>query len=107
MNGLQVLLIPPIAFVLYIALSAALSWIGRGLAGQNATSPEKRTIYASGEAPAQDMAVPGYRPFFQIALFFAVLHLGALMIGSTVAGTPIAAWYVVGLVVVLAALVLG
>ena len=41
-----------------------------------------------------------------IALFFAALHLGALMIGSSDL-SPSAALYVVGLAVTLLALLLG
>jgi hypothetical protein len=49
---------------------------------------------------------PGYRPYFVTALFFAVLHLGALMIASS-GLTPLAGIYVAGLIVVLIALILG
>jgi hypothetical protein len=51
-------------------------------------------------------AAPGYKPFFLVALFFAILHLGMLMLG--LAGeSPIAIGYLVGLAVALVALILG
>jgi hypothetical protein len=50
--------------------------------------------------------VPGYRPFFIIALFFAVLHLGVLMLGSS-GLAPFALLYLVGLLLALLALILG
>jgi lipopolysaccharide export LptBFGC system permease protein LptF len=51
------------------------------------------------------MAAPGYRPFLVVALFFAVLHLGVLMLGSSNL-TPIAGVYLVGLLLALLALIL-
>jgi hypothetical protein len=51
-------------------------------------------------------AAPGYAPFFRVAFFFAVLHLGVLMLGSS-GLTPIAGVYLVGLILALVALILG
>jgi hypothetical protein len=52
------------------------------------------------------MAAPGYRPFMVVALFFAVIHLGILMIGSS-GLTPLAGVYLAGLIMALLALILG
>ena len=52
------------------------------------------------------MAAPGYKPFFVIALFFAILHLGVLMLGSS-SLSPIAGIYLAGLLLTLLALILG
>ncbi|MCB8987896.1 MAG: hypothetical protein H6661_09140, partial [Ardenticatenaceae bacterium] len=52
------------------------------------------------------LGLPGYRPFFVIALFFAVLHLGVLMLGSSIP-SPISVLYLAGLILALIALVLG
>ena len=41
-------------------------------------------------------AAPGYQPFFLIALFFAILHLGVLVLGIGSLPVP-AAVYLVGL----------
>ncbi len=66
----------------------------------------KTSIYGSGEAPPTHMAAPGYAPFFVIAFFFAILHLGMLVLGS--GGLPtLAAFYLVGLILALLALILG
>ncbi|MCZ7668936.1 MAG: hypothetical protein M5U34_17940 [Chloroflexi bacterium] len=42
----------------------------------------KTSAYTGGETLPLKSGVPGYRPFFVVALFFAVLHLGVLMLGS-------------------------
>ena len=102
----ELLLAPPAAFLLYLALAAALTGLGRALAGPARPSRLKTSAYASGEPPAQDLAVPGYRRFFGIALFFAMLHLGVLALGSG-ALSALGAVYLLGLVLVLVVLMLG
>ncbi len=100
------LLIPPLAFVLYVVLVGLLSGFGRLLAGPERPNPQKSATYTGGEQLSRRVGVPGYRPFFVIALFFAVLHLGVLMIGSSTA-SPIAVLYLAGLMLALLALILG
>jgi len=101
-----ILLAPPIAFLMYVALVSILLGVGRVLAGPSETTPLKSSTYSSGEAPPGYVAAPGYRPFFKVALFFAVLHLGVLVLGSS-GLTPISGVYLVGLLLALAALILG
>ncbi len=104
---MQILLIPPIAFLAYLLLVWLLSLFGKRLAGYSAAaSPLKVSTYSSGEAPPTRLAAPGYRPFFVVALFFAVLHLGILVL-STGGFTPVIAIYLVGLLLALLALILG
>ena len=57
-------------------------------------------------APDSPSSAPGYRPFFLSALFFAILHLGVLMIGYG-GFTWMTGIYLVGLTLALLALVLG
>lgn len=97
---------PAFAFIIYLGLAAILALVGRSLAASGSEVPQKRTTYASGEAPPVLPAAPGYRPFFVIALFFAMLHLGVLVVAS---GTPttLTLLYVIGLATTLALLILG
>ena len=103
---MKFLLIPPVAFLLYVFLVGVLSGLGRMLAGPEHPTAAKRTTYTGGEEAPQQMAAPGYRPFFVIALFFAILHLGVLMLGSSTP-SPTSALYLGGLILALLALVLG
>ncbi len=104
---MNIILVPPIAFLLYIGFTGLLMLFGRLLAGTNhPTSPEKSSIYASGEAAPDVSSAPGYRQFFVVALFFAVLHLGILIAGSGTL-TPRMGVYLGGLIFVLLALILG
>lgn len=97
---------PLVAFLLYVLLVAALYAGGRLLAGPAQATPMKRSTYSSGEAPPTYLAAPGYRPYFVVALFFAILHLGVLVLGSSTM-SPIALVYLVGLMFALITLILG
>ena len=97
---------PPVAFVIFVALVALLYGGGRLLAGSSQRTRLKSSTYSSGEAPPEQVAAPGYRPFFVAALFFAVLHLGVLVLG--IGGlTTITGIYLVGLALALLALIRG
>ena len=104
---MQIILTPPIAFLIYLVLVGLLSLFGKGLTGRRgAVSALKSSTYSSGEAPPTRLAAPGYRPFFVVALFFAVLHLGVLVM-STGEASPVMIIYLIGLLVALLALILG
>jgi NADH:ubiquinone oxidoreductase subunit 3 (subunit A) len=97
---------PLIAFLIYIAVVAAASGLGGLFSAHGTDSVNKVATYASGEASDTSQAAPGYRQFFVIALFFAVLHLGVLMVGSS-GLSPAAIPYLLGLILALVALILG
>lgn len=103
---MDLILTPPIAFLIYIPLVMGLLWAGRQLAGPAAPNPEKSSGYGSGEKAPHMAAAPGYRPFFLVAFFFAILHLGMLVLGMGDLSWQHAI-YIVGLALALAALILG
>lgn len=103
---MEILLSPPLAFLIYLPLVWGIFAIGKLLAGPETASVEKSSLYSSGEIAPTGAGSPGYRPFFLIAFFFAILHLGMLVLGS--GGLSItAAIYLAGLVMALLALILG
>jgi NADH:ubiquinone oxidoreductase subunit 3 (subunit A) len=103
---MDVILTPPIAFLIYLFLAALLSGLGRLWAPHGAQSDEKASTYASGEAEPSYLAAPGYRPFFIVALFFAILHLGVLIVGSS-NFAPASIVFLIGLILALLALIAG
>ncbi len=103
---MYMLLYPPVAFLIYLVLVGILAGVGRALAVPSQPSALKASAYASGEAGTTTPAAPGYRQFFVVALFFAVLHLGMLLLGSS-GLTPVTGAYLVGLILALVALILG
>lgn len=102
----NMLLAPPIAFLVYLVVVGGLSGLGRLLAGPEKPSTLKSSLYAGGEVSPASGSAPGYRPFFTIALFFAILHLGVLVIGSG-SLTWMSGAYLAGLILALVALILG
>jgi NADH:ubiquinone oxidoreductase subunit 3 (subunit A) len=97
---------PPLAFLVYILVAVVIYLFGRILAGPGHPSKAKSSLYSSGEEAPISTAVPGYQPFFLVAIFFAMLHLGVLMLG-TGTPSPILVIYVGGLMLALLALILG
>ena len=101
----NILFAPLIVFFIYFAVVSVASWLGRLFSARGHDAEFKSATYASGEANDPGLAAPGYHQFFVVALFFAVLHLGVLMIGSS--GLSLSAVpYLLGLILILVALVL-
>jgi NADH:ubiquinone oxidoreductase subunit 3 (subunit A) len=103
---MEILLSPPLAFVINIVLVLLLLLVGRKMASHGEVSALKGSLYSSGEEAPAGTGVPGYRPFFLIAFFFAILHLGILVFGSG-GFSPLTAIYLGGLIAALVALILG
>jgi len=103
---MDIILFPPLAFLLYIPLVMLILWLGKSLAGPENSSEAKSSVYGSGEEAPTQAAAPGYQPFFLVAFFFAILHLGMLVMGSSQL-TLVSGVYLLGLVATLVALILG
>ena len=103
---MQFILTPPVAFGLYALLVGILLAASWGVAARGAPNETKTSTYGSGEKAQAGMATPGYRPFFMVAFFFAILHLGVLIVGSG-GFTPVTGVYILGLIFSLVALGLG
>jgi NADH:ubiquinone oxidoreductase subunit 3 (subunit A) len=102
---MQVILTPPVAFGLYALLVGILLAAAWKVAARGAPSQSKTSIYSSGEKAQAGIAAPGYKPFFMVALFFAILHLGVLIVGSG-GFTVVTGIYILGLIFSLVALAL-
>lgn|SRR5574339_1090282 len=102
----SILLSPLVAFLIYVVVVAIVSGLGKLFSASGRRTEFKTASYASGEEHDPLPAAPGYRQFFVIALFFAVLHLGVLMVGSSDL-SPVAGVYLLGLILALLALILG
>ena len=102
----SILFSPLVAFLIYAVLIAVVSGLGRLFSAPGRKSEFKTATYASGEENDPIPAAPGYYQFFVVALFFAVLHLGVLMIGSS-DSSSVAGVYLLGLILALVALILG
>src|SRR6266508_3626660 len=102
----NLLLSPLFAFLIYGVQVGILVLFSRAVSMRGKTSHLKTSTYSSGEEHDTEPAAPGYRPFFVAALFFAVLHLGVLMLGTS-GLAPVSLVYLGGLMLALLALILG
>ena len=102
----NIILSPLAAFLIYLLAVFIVSGLGKLFSATGRKTEFKTATYASGEEHDPIPAAPGYRQFFVIALFFAILHLGVLMIGSSGLST-VASVYLLGLILALIALILG
>ena len=102
----NLLLSPLAAFLIYFVVVSIVSGLARLFSAKGRKNEFKSTVYASGEEHDLIPAAPGYRQFFVAALFFAILHLGVLMVGSS-GLSSVASLYLLGLILALIALILG
>ncbi|MHC1770964.1 MAG: hypothetical protein AB9907_04380 [Flexilinea sp.] len=104
---MNILMSPPVAFMIYVVLGAGIVLYGQFSAPTEDTAlDQKRSLYGSGEVAPEERGVPGYKPFLLISLFFAILHLGVLVVGlSDLSSTSVI--YLVALMLGLVALMLG
>jgi NADH:ubiquinone oxidoreductase subunit 3 (subunit A) len=93
---MEVIFAPPTAFLIYLVFAMSIARFGRALAGPEKPTPRKVSQIAGGEPALGEMVAPGYRPFFLIALFFALLHLGVLLLAT--ADSSVALIYMIGLI---------
>ena len=101
------LLSPPIALLLNIPLVLLIVWFGKQLAAPSEhPSAAKSSLYGAGEKAPLMHSAPGYRPFFLAAFFFAILHLGMLILGFGNLSSA-QSIYILGLALSLVALILG
>ena len=78
----DILLSPPAAFLIFLAIGCGIYRLGGAIAAPGKPHPGKRATYACGEdIPAQRVA-PSYGAFFYLALLFAILHLAALVVAT-------------------------
>ena len=76
----DVLLSPPVAACIFLALAYGLYRLGGVLAAQGEEYPGKHQPYASGEDLPLLGAQLAYHDFFHLALMFAILHLATLVV---------------------------
>jgi len=79
----NLILTPPVALVLLLVLSGALSLASASLAFKR--KGEKGALakaYAGGEDVKQHRVQPDYSQFFPFAFFFTILHVVTLMVAT-------------------------
>ena len=86
MTKFDVLLSPPVAFLIFLGLTFAIYGLGYALAPKLKSVGGKLKTYACGEDIPGVKIQWGYRLFFFIALFFTIMHVAALVMATVPAG---------------------
>jgi len=85
------LLLPPVAFALYLILSYGISALAGHLSAKGEDSENKKKSYACGENFTQNRGQPDYSEFFKFAFFFTLMHIVALVVAMDPTGPTIPA----------------
>jgi len=86
MKGLEFLLSPPVAFLIFLGFAFLLFALGKRMAPKPRKVGGKLETYACGEHLPGFKIQFGYRLFFFIALFFTMMHVAALVIATVPSG---------------------
>lgn len=86
---INLLLSPPIAFVLSLGIALAVYGFGSLIGAKVTASGGKLEPYACGENFSADKFTFGYKRFFVAAIFFTIMHVAVLSI-ATVPSGPLA-----------------
>jgi len=78
----NILLSPPVAFVIFLLLSGGLSALFKRVAARGKDSGSKADAYACGESMPENQGQPEYSQFFHFAFFFTMMHVTVLMIAT-------------------------
>jgi NADH:ubiquinone oxidoreductase subunit 3 (subunit A) len=93
--------IPSSPFVIYLAALAVgygiYAW-SRTIAPVAAVTANKVMQYVGGEPVAAQSYQPGYQ-FYYVALFFTLVHVGALVIATATPASPL--WATIGYLVII------
>jgi NADH-quinone oxidoreductase subunit A len=86
MKKIDLLLSPPVVFLLMLGAAGLLYLAGRAMGPKLKKVGGKLTTYACGEDIPGVKVQFGYRLFFFIALFFTIMHVAALVVATAPAG---------------------
>ena len=84
----SILLTPPLAFLIYLLLSAGISRFAVVLSAKGKLSTGKEKAYACGEDVPDHRVQPDYSQFFPVAIFFTIMHVIALTVATVPSGIP-------------------
>jgi len=79
----EVLQLPPVAAAIFLVIACMIYQLGRWVSPEGHYEPDKHLPYTGGELPLSVPTQHSYRAFFRLALFFSILHIGALVLSTT------------------------
>lgn len=85
----KILLSPPVAFFLLLALTGLISLVSKKLSARGVYSQGKEQAYACGETVEENKAQPDYSEFFKFAFFFTIMHVIVLVVATDPMGLSV------------------
>lgn len=85
----NLLLAPPITFLIYLAISIGISGFSKKFAATGVDSPGKTKSYACGEDMPENQGQPDYSEFFKFAFFFTIIHVVVLIVATDPSGISV------------------
>lgn len=82
----NLLLSPPVAFLIFLAVSGGIYLLGRWMGEKANPAPGKSEPYACGEDFIADKFTFGYRRFYIAAIFFTIMHVATLTVATVPGG---------------------
>lgn len=83
---INILLSPPLAFFLFLIVSAGLYLFGRMIGQPAVPEPGKNEPYACGENFRAEKFIFGYHKFYIAAVFFTIMHVAVLTVATVPGG---------------------
>ena len=74
-------LIPPVGFILLLAVIAFFAWSAKGLSAKGKPNAGKGEPYACGQNVSTGKIEPSYN-FFPLAFFYTIMHVDALLLAT-------------------------
>ncbi|MDP4108839.1 MAG: hypothetical protein Q8878_02310 [Bacillota bacterium] len=82
----DILLLPPVVFIIYLAILFLLSTFFKKIAAKGTESAGKTQSYACGEIMPENQGQPEYSQFFEFAFFFTIMHVVVLIVVTDPSG---------------------
>ena len=84
----NILLSPPVIFLLFVLLGFGLSRVAAAHASGGQSSERKLESYACGQRQVTHNVSPDYSQFFPYAFFFTIMHVLTLVVATAPPGPP-------------------
>lgn len=78
----KIILTPPIAFLILLAVIFAVSAVAKRFAAKGKDVPGKSQAYACGEVMPHNRTQPEYRQYFKFAFFFTIMHVVVMIVAT-------------------------
>ena len=82
----NILLSPPVAFLILLALFALISLASKLLSAKGILNDSKEKSYACGQNTDVNKIQPNYNEFFPFAFFFTIMHVTVLIVATMTSG---------------------